>query len=419
MRAAAPALLALLAGCSLITDSFVTNEFSGDPFPIQVDLASGAVVVGVRAQGGPDLVGVIDLLSPITLVDPGPTSAPAVASADLTILGQRTPGGPLDLPRARLQGATILNLHPCKDDPCTVGAEPDVMAYDAVIGADSLAGDAIRLRLGDAQVFILADDGGTERERTHACDAVFPTPYRGGGTLVIAGTERPFAGRRIALPTCLGANPDPLLPQGERGADALMVVSTSLGTTILGESAYARYRLSHPTAPDLATLPESSVQLPSGPIVGRRGVIDNLALVASSSQTPRAPCRQVYGSHFLVTRNCVTGDDCPCEAGNQFCPIPSVLELAPPTGVGVLIVPDSTPTLQALRVELRPNQAEVDGIIGTDVLRSAELDADYPHNRVLARCTGEGCQVRPQLSDEAERTQVQGCIPANPTGPIF
>ena len=23
-----------LAGCSLITDSFVTNEFSGDPFPI-------------------------------------------------------------------------------------------------------------------------------------------------------------------------------------------------------------------------------------------------------------------------------------------------------------------------------------------------------------------------------------------------
>lgn len=420
MRVAVALASLALAGCSLITDSFVTNEFSGDEFPIQAELQSGAVILGLRQVGVPDRTAVLDLLSPMTLVDPGPDTAPSVASADLLILGQNGPGGPLEVPRAKLTNAQMLALHPCTDEPCNVGSPAAPRPFDAIIGADALAGDAVRLRLGDEQVFVLADIGGDETRRTRACDGVFPSPYRGGGTLLISGTELPFTGRRIALQTCLGATPDPLLPQSARGSDALLVMSTGIGISILGESAYQRYREAKPTAPELATLPIETVYLPSGRIEGRLGSIANLALVASSGSTPRAPCRQVYASHLLLTRNCVAEDDCPCENGSDFCGVPAVVELTPPAGVPVLIVPDANPTLQALRTELRPDQAEVDGIIGTDALRTAEIDVDYPHNRLLARCLVDGCKTRPAANNSPERVQAQGCIgPSAPGGPIF
>lgn len=409
----------VLGGCSLITDSFVNNDFSGDAFPIQVNTQGGGVLVGARRAGAGDLVAVLDVLSPLTLVDPGPDVATSISSANLTVLGERTPGGPLDLPRALLRDARLIALHPCAEPTCAIGAPGALRDFDAIIGADVLAGDALRLRLGDDQVFVLADVGGRELDRSRACDGVFPSPYRGGGTLVIAGTELGFSGRRITIQACLGANPDPLIAQGQRGADALLVVSTGVGITILGETAYARYRQSDPAAPDVASLPDDTVLLPSGPVAGRRGSLSSLALVATSSTTPRAPCRQVYGSHLLLQRNCTVEDDCPCESGGEFCAVPAIVELHPPARLDVLVVSDANATLQALRAELRPDQAEVDGILGADALRTLELDADYPHSRVLVRCTGEGCVTRPGLTEVSDRTQIQGCLPDTPTGPIF
>jgi hypothetical protein len=148
-------------------------------------------------------------------------------------------------------------------------------------------------------------------------------------------------------------------------------------------------------------------------------MIDTLALVAGFSSAPRAACRQVYASHLLLQRDCGDGDDCPCENGSAFCSVPAVVELFPPTGLPVLVVPDANPTLQALRTELRPDQAEVDGILGTDALRALELDADYPHDRVLMRCTADGCAARPQLIDQIDRPQAFGCLGPSPVGPIF
>ncbi len=411
-RAALLCSLALTSACSLITDSFVTNEFSGDQYPIDVDLASGAVMVGLRQDGAPDRDAVLDVLSPVTLVDPGRGVQASVSTHDVLVLGA-------GMPRARLVEAQLVEVHPCDSDECTVGPDTAPVPYGAVIGADVLAGDAVRLRLGSNQIFILPDVGGDDDDRSRACDAVFPSPYRGGGTLVIAGTELPFGGRRIALQTCLGPNPDPAVPQSMRGADALLVASTGIGATILGETAYARYRIAHPTAPALEALPGATVHLPSGPISGKRATIPSLALVATSSSTPRAPCRQVYGSHLIIQRDCVADDDCPCEEGNTFCAMPAVVEVQAPTVIDVLVVVDSDPTLQALRTELRPDQPEVDGILGTDALRSMEMDIDYPHNRVLARCSGEGCATRPGLTNRRDRAQIQGCLGPNPVGPIF
>jgi len=158
----------------------------------------------------------------------------------------------------------------CDPQACNVGVPGARRRFDAIIGADVLAGDAVRLRLGDDELFILADIGGSDRNRSFACDAVFDSPYRGGGTVVVSGTELPFGNRRITLQSCLGPDPDPAhdLSQDQRGADALLVVSTSIGISILGETAYTRYRGAHlaasPPVPPLEALPEGSVYMPSG-----------------------------------------------------------------------------------------------------------------------------------------------------------
>lgn len=428
----APGVLAigLLGGCSLVTDSFVTNEFSGDPFPTVVDTSTGAVIVGVRKGGSDDRVGILDILAPLTLLDPGLESdgsiAPAsITTGDLTLLGKQG-NGELDLPRALLDSKAVVSLHPCAAEPCTVGPAGADLPFRAVIGADALAGDALRLRLGDDQIVVLPDIGGTDLDRTYECDALFPAPFRGGGTLLVEGTAVPYGGRRVAMQACLGANPSTAVVQAERGTDLLTVVSTGLGVSLLGTSAYERYRLATPGVPDLATLPDEIVMLASGPISGRRITVPNLALVGDSGSTPRGPCRQVYAHHLLAERDCKLTvpdrDDCPCTAGNRFCAVPAVVEVEPRAGVDFLVVADDNQTLLALRTELRPDQPEVDAILGTSALRSLEVDIDYPHNRVLARCSGPGCVTRPALNEAGKRARVNLCIaeatsPADP-GPV-
>jgi hypothetical protein len=432
---------AMLGSCSLITDSFLTNEFSGDPYPIEVETSSGAIVLGMR-QAADDRVAVLDLLSPFTITDQDPMIKPSVSYVDLMLLGKAAPGtlpgGPIDLstavPRARLEEARVIALHPCdsnganEDGSCHIGALNAPRAFQSIIGADVLAGDAVRLRLGDNQIFVLPDIGGSSRDRTLSCDAVFNSPYRGGGTLVFATTELPFGNRRITLRACLGPDPDENKLQSQRGANALLVVSTGIGISILGEAAYERYRDAHvdpatnTKPPELAMLPADAVYLPSGLVQGRRATIDGLALVASSTSNALAPCRQVYAHHLLANRDCAPGeDDCPCEDGSTFCAVPAILELtAPPPapGIDVLVVDDTNPTLQALRTELRPDQPEVDGLLGIDVLRAAEIDVDYPHDRLIGRCTSTGCAARPQLAEARDRTQIQGCLAGQPAGPI-
>jgi hypothetical protein len=395
-------------GCSLITDNFVTNDFSGDPYPVDVETTSGAIVVGLRQGGVSDKIAVLDLLSPVTLVDPGLDVPPTVTETDVVLLGAEGPGGALDRPRARFVNAQLIGLHPCQTPVCIVGPAAVPRPYEAMIGADALAGDAVRLRLGVNQIFVLPDIAGDEIARSRACDAVLPSPFRGGGTLVIGGTELPFGGRRIAIDTCLGPNPDPAIPQSERGADALLVASTGVGITLLGASAYERYRLAHPEAMPADQLPAAIFNLPSGPIAGNLGTVSSLALVGTSAPNPRAPCRQVYASHFLTARDCLDSDtDCPCDPG-VACGVPGIVELGTP--IDILVISDDEPTLQSLRTELRPDQPEVDGILGTNAMQTAELDVDYSHNRVLGRCTVTTCVARPEMQTTADRPSVRSCL---------
>ena len=424
--AVAGAALAL-AGCSLVTDSFLTNDFSGDAYPIDVDTSAGAVAIGLRPGADADRPAILDLLAPFTVVDSGTAARPRVTSADLTLLGAAGPGGPLTRPRARFPGAAILNLHPCQDADCAVGPAGATRPFEAILGADALAGDAIRLHLAPArpQLYVLPDIGGDDDARARACDAVFSSPYRGGGTLVVDGTELPFGNRRITVRACVAPVLDPqmLLPQGQRGTDALLVVSTGVGITLLSEAAYQRYVDSHRAAapPPVGNLPEATVVLASGPVRGRRTTVPAIALVGASAGNPLAPCRHVYAHHVLAEHQLLapqcqassTGPsllDCPCKNGATFCAIPSIVELTPAAGIDVLVVPDTEPTLQALRTELRPDQPEIDGVLGTGALGAVELDIDYPHDRMLGRCTDSTCATRPRMNVEDDRCLVNQCL---------
>ena len=415
-------------GCSYLTDSFGTNEFSGDPFPTTVETTSGAVVLGMSTPNATIHTAVLDLMSPFTVVDDGPTTAPRITNPQVVLYGERVPGAPFDLPRAEVDAPDVMSIHPCADATCSVGTPTAPRNYDAIVGMNSLAGDALRLRLATDPsladtIFLLPSIAGNEPSRTYSCDAVFPAPYRGGGTAIVGGTELPFPNTRVTVDACLAPNPDPLILQSQRGVDALFVASTAIGISLLDRSAYERYRELVTTAPAYEDLVEDSVLLPSGVIAGRRTNIDRIDFVGKSTSNPRAPCRQAYSHRLLVQHDCRVGDDCPCISSDAlngtYCGVPAIAELAPTSGFDILVVDDNDGTLQALRTELRPDQPEVDGVLGTSALRLLELDIDQPNNRMLARCQGADkstCAIRPEIFNDVNtdnRTQVNGCI-----GPI-
>ena len=357
--------LAALVGCQgsdfdFATNGFRTDGFSGDPYPIRVDTSSGALLVGFKETGKSDdmpRLALLDIMAPLTVLQQSSGDI-QVRATNLTIFGQNRNTGALDVPRAQLDGS-VVDMNVCPDDNCRVGAGAVPIGIAAIVGSDILVRDALRLRFDISQIFILPNIGPRDNgERTKLCDAVFASPFRGGGTLLLGSTEIPFSGRRIALTACAAAAPQ-AIAQSERGTDLLLVASTAVGPTMIGEAAYRRYQLAHPTAPPLETLPVSATWLPSGMIAGRLGSLPNLTIAATSPEG-RGACREAYAHHLLFANNCTGNDseDCPCiDASN--CGAPALVELSPASGLRVLIIPDENLTLQGLRTELRPDQAEV------------------------------------------------------------
>jgi len=271
--------LLLLGGCSILTNAFDTDEFSGDPFPIEVETTTGAIVLGSQQPGQANRITVLDLMSPVTIADSGPDVSPLVDNEDLQLLGLDA-SGRLDLHRAELVDKRVITMHPCNnlDQTCAVGQDATTRAYETLLGADVLTGDAVLLTLASDEISILAGVAGDDIHRTEFCDGVFPTPYRGGGTMIIGGTELAFSSLRPTFGACAAFAPDAAV-QADRGADLLLVASTGVGTTLLGESAYERFRDQQVNAPGgqpppSGTLPTTTVVLPSGAVIGDLGTSD-------------------------------------------------------------------------------------------------------------------------------------------------
>jgi hypothetical protein len=407
-----PAWVAVMAVAACQTP----DEFSGDPFPIEYVARAGAITVDVRVAGEPPRPAVLDLLSPLSVLDNGQDAVPSRRAIDLDLLGVSPLGG--SVPRARFTG-TVVQVHPCEGEPtCTVGDPAAPYPISAVLGADLLAGDAIRFDFAASQLYVLPDIAGTSTDRTRLCDGVFAKPFQGAGTLVLEGAEIAFTSYRPVVEVCLDPDVRTFAAPAKRGGDALFVISTGLGANIMTESAYLRYAEStSAVVPELLGLPVTTVRILSGPITGRLGSVPELALVATAPKDPRGPCREVYASSYLETADpdgvCDGSIDCPCEDNDRSCSAPAVVHITPALrgSVPFVIVPDTDPLLQSLRTELRPLVGEIDGILGTDVLAPIQLDVDYPHDRMLWRCVDPvECQVRPELDGLGKQPGFVACL---------
>jgi hypothetical protein len=426
-RAGLLAVLALpwlgVGGC----DSVVDN---GDPFPIYVDVRSGPVMAQLSlADGETPVAATIDTLSPFTIVDslvPG-QALPPVERRDrnLTLFGARTPASTEQVPRARFAAVSVFELHPCYDVfvspqiPCAVGPDGATTPIGAIIGADTLARGAARFDFAKGSLQLFPDIAGQANEHAAVCEAVFDSPFYGGGTLFAGGSEIPFNGRRPAIGACLAPTPEGAT-WDQRGVAVLLLLSTGVGPTILSESGYERYRqFVGDAAPEVSALPATTVHLPSGPVAGRTGHISRMALVSERTNN-RGPCGELLLNRLLSPIGATCADlprepmapqtvECPCES--SLCTTAAVVDLEPPgDGLEVVVIPDSAPILQALRAELRPQLPEVDGILGTTALASLQIDVDYANDRVIARCVGSGCLVRPSVFDVESQRATAHCL---------
>lgn len=395
------------AACGCDCESNIT-----DPNAVLVRREHGGFVLDVRVDGAATTrTALIDVLSPLTVLDQDAAAPPTRRHVDLDMLAPRSETDPTPIVRASWC-AEALDMHPCAPgEVCGIGDRVTPLPIGAVIGGDLLRQRAVRFEPADDRIYFLPDVAGGEEERSRTCDVVVPEPFYGGGTLRVGDTEVGFAGTRIALSVCLSPNPGAPDP-AERGTDAALVMSTGIGTSIIGEQRYTAWA-SVTGATPYAELESGYVRLPSGIVEGRAAQIDRLAIVGSPS-SPQG-CRAVYAHHLLAERDCVPGDDCPCADDSDFCSIGAVLELTPAAPIDVVVVPDDHPLLQALRAELRPEQPEVDGILGVDALAGTAFDVDYPNNRLLFRCVDAGCVPRTKLFNVDSRGDIARCIAAAPT----
>ncbi len=393
-----------------------------DPYPIAIDVGAGPIMVAVSdGAGGVPVPAIIDTLTPISVLDsfePGVAlSEPRRREIDLQLYSGTA------VARALFQNATIVDMHPCAgatagaEQACRVGTGTDLRTLAGIVGTDLLGRGALRVDFSTSTMWLFPEIAGDDDARGRACEAVLRSPFAGGGTLLIAGAELGYAGRRTAVGTCAAFSPD-AAAEIDRGLDMMFVVSTGIGPTVLARSSYARYRAYCAThsctepAP-LESLPETVIYLPSGPIAGRVASVERLGLVGEGS-TERGPCKELYANHVMSVGDC--NDDsrpapvspCPCADGAPFCTTAAVVELS--GAFDVVILPDDSALLQSLRFELRPDLPEIDGLIGTQALARLALDFDYPNNRLVARCTDDTtCLARPAVRGRASLGEIANC----------
>jgi len=79
--------------------------------------------------------------------------------------------------------------------------------------------------------------------------------------------------------------------------------------------------------------------------------------------------------------------------------VPAVVELTPQAGIDV-----RSWRQRSDPAGLRPScgdQPRSTGLLRHRCAAQREIDVDYPHDRLIARCSPPGCLVRPQLTQEA------------------
>lgn len=420
-RSGVLALCLLWAAC----DSASKNI---DPFPIGIDLRSGPVILAALDEDGEIVEIVVDVLSPVTVMDSyeigQESQLPARRLIDLTLVGIDRDGLPT-VPRVRFPNTAAFDLHPCAvGELCKVGSSDDLRDIRGILGADILSRGSVRFDFSDQEIRFFPDAAGGDAERTRACDAVFDGPFGGGGSLLIGGSEVSYGADRPTIGVCMHTEsialdlPDELDEDGndprdvlKGGYDTQMAFSTAIGPSLLTETAYSRISRDG-VLPALETLTVFDLYLPSGPVSARLGRIPYLAIVGEmgADSDRRGPCRELFANALMrFPESCARPDvDCPCPDDQIECKAAAVIEMN--ATVEIAIVDDSIPLLQALRDELRPDVPELDGVLGTQALHALRVEFDYPNNRILMRCRDiNDCATRPQVRSQDNIEDLASC----------
>ncbi len=122
----------------------------------------------------------------------------------------------------------------------------------------------------------------------------------------------------------------------------------------------------------------------------------------------REACLQnlVRQSELTLRRCGYTGMDIERACDDHQAPTAAYVEIGggaqnpgePEDTVAAVVVPDSSPILQSVNVDLRNSSAQVDGVLGISLLRRLQTVIDYPQRRLSfsCRCTAQGDGGGPQ-----------------------
>jgi hypothetical protein len=404
---------------------------------------NGELTIAVETDSGP-ATAVFDTGSPVTFWH-RPTAGPATAGErDIRLLGPLRPDGTSPV-RAVFEKAIVLETSLGALGP--TGNQAAAQPPAALIGADLLADFSVEIGFAAPEVtfwrYISAGDGFLAAGGY----AVFRVPRRGGGRLEIAGPAD-WLGRhppvevpasRLILRAC-GApasfrREDPLPAQccvgdlrtSATGVDLSLALSSGTGPIVLGRAAWERLAASLPTPPVFQMRPLHVPTSPT-PVPAMWTSVPRLALLDRESDldVDPGPCAEL-GRARRLEQVAVLQQRNPDEAA---CALPCDRPRGQPIGwaentaaylelegdLAVAVVDDTTPFLQAMRAEVRPQGPEVDGIVGAQALATSRAEIDYLGSdlRVIFSCEPTSSEYPPEALPPAPRCRAVGSCPRLP-----
>ncbi|MBI4511112.1 MAG: hypothetical protein HY698_15885 [Deltaproteobacteria bacterium] len=370
-----------------------------DPFPIMLQLDAGVPLAMASAGDGGFVKVVIDTAAPITLMEDGAKPSLARELVTLTLAGI---DGERPVPRARFLDAT-----PIFAKLAGVGMGVPT-ALSGVVGGDLLSRLALRLDLSRSRMFLFPDIGGSSESFHNACHALLPSTPRGGGDFELGGGIVKFPPSRMLVGACLereattvDCTARPSIACEPPEGDALLVVASGVYPTVLTENAYERFlgREAEITFDTPLFLPGSNA-----PVLVHVTSLDRIALAADESES-RSPCQELHVTRLMRCNACEGSSfRCSCENGSPACSAGAIVELSLADGMGfpVAVMRNDEKYIQGLRNEMRPDVADVDGLMGASLLAHLVADVDYRNARIIIRCkspalAGVTCMTTPRL----------------------
>jgi hypothetical protein len=360
------------------------------------------VSVATDAEANGAGMALLDPGSPVTLWNR--LGAPEVTHRDLRLLGPAQPQRPAPL-RASFRDVTVV------ETPLgSIGAGGGTTTVAAIIGADLLGNFAVEFGFATREMTFWRRESASDGFLNAAGYAVLHLPRRGGGRLEVQ-TPRDWLGRhppldvapsRLLLRACAAPptfrREDPLPAQCcpadlfrlGVGTNLSLLLSTGVGPLVLGQAAWNRV-LQLPemqASPPVMEARALNVAFSATPIPALWTSIPRMALVDRQADlvSDPGPCaelgrarrtEQVALSQSQNSEIAFCAQPCDREgrAGTLAENSAAYLELE--GQIEVAVIDDTTPFLQGLRAEVRPQGPEVDGLIGARALGRTHLEIDY------------------------------------------